>query len=114
MHELSIASSIVDLTCEEAEKRSVRVLAIHLELGALSGVVKDALAGSFEMVAAGTPLERTRLVIVETPVVVFCPACREPRELASIQLFRCPVCGAAAGEVLKGDELRVTALEVDP
>jgi hydrogenase nickel incorporation protein HypA/HybF len=113
MHELSIASSIVDLAQEEAEKRSVRVLAIHLELGALSGVVKDALAGSYEIAAAGTALEGSRLVIREKPVVVFCPACREPRQLPSIQWFRCPVCDAAAGEVLEGKELRVTALEVE-
>ena len=40
MHELSIAASIVDLAEEEAERRAVRVVAIHLTLGALSGVVR--------------------------------------------------------------------------
>ncbi len=43
MHELSIAMSIVELAEEEAERRSVQVNAVHLKLGALSGVVKEAL-----------------------------------------------------------------------
>lgn len=112
MHELSIASGIVDLVQEEAERRAVRVLAIRLELGVLSGVVKEALVGSYELAAAGTPLEGSRLVIAEKPVVVFCPVCRDRRELPSIQRFRCPVCDSPAGEVIEGDQLRITALEV--
>jgi hydrogenase nickel incorporation protein HypA/HybF len=114
MHELSIAASIVDLAQEEAEKRAVRVIAIHLSLGALAGVVRDALEGSYEMVAAGTPLAGSRLVIHDVQVVVYCPACREPRRLASIQAFVCPLCGGPAGEVLEGKDLQVTAMEVEP
>jgi hydrogenase nickel incorporation protein HypA/HybF len=43
MHELSIAMSIVEMAEEEAHLRNVRVSAVHLKLGMLSGVVKDAL-----------------------------------------------------------------------
>ncbi|MCU1221680.1 MAG: hypA, partial [Candidatus Angelobacter sp.] len=43
MHELSIAMSIVEMAEEEAERRGVRISAVHLTLGLLSGVVKDAL-----------------------------------------------------------------------
>ncbi|MCU1238672.1 MAG: hydrogenase expression/synthesis, HypA [Candidatus Solibacter sp.] len=113
MHELSIAASIVDLAQEEAEKRAVRIVAIHLTLGALSGVVREALEGSYEMVSAGTKLEGSRLVIREQPVRVYCPVCREPRDLPSIQLFVCPACNSPAGEVIDGRELLVTALEVE-
>ena len=113
MHELSIAASIVDLAQEEAEKRAVRVVAIHLTLGALSGVVREALEGSFEMAAFGTSLEGSRLVIREQPVTVYCPVCHEPRELKTIQHFVCPVCDSPAGEVIEGRELLVTALEVE-
>ena len=41
--------------------------------GALSGVVPEALLASYEMACAETPLEGSRLVIEEVPVVVFCP-----------------------------------------
>jgi len=43
MHERSIAMSIIETVREEAERRGVQVTAVHLRLGALSGVVKDAL-----------------------------------------------------------------------
>src|ERR1700691_2779292 len=63
MHELSIAMSIVDMAQEEAERRDVKVDAIHLELGLLSGVVAEALLFSYEMACSGTRLEGSRLVI---------------------------------------------------
>ena len=44
MHELSIAMSIVDMAQEEAERHGgVQVQAVHLKLGRLAGVVKEAL-----------------------------------------------------------------------
>ena len=49
MHELSIAMSIVDMAQEEAERRDVKIDAVYLELGPLSGVVADALLFSYEM-----------------------------------------------------------------
>ena len=47
MHELSIAMSIVEMAEEESEKRGgLTVSAVHLKLGLLSGVVKEALLAS--------------------------------------------------------------------
>ncbi|HVB57430.1 MAG TPA: hydrogenase maturation nickel metallochaperone HypA [Candidatus Acidoferrales bacterium] len=75
MHELSIAMSIVDLAREEAGRRGgVQVRAVHLRLGLLSGVVKDALLSSYEMACEDTPLEGSRLVVEEVTVLVFCRA----------------------------------------
>ena len=66
MHELSIALSIVDIACEEAEKHgSARVHATHLKLGPLSGVVKESLLSAYELACEGTPLEGSQLVIAE-------------------------------------------------
>ena len=113
MHEFSIAMGIVEAAMEEAQQRHVQVSAVHLRLGALSGVVKDALLFSYEVACQDTPLEGSRLLIEEVPVAVFCPYCKAKRVLESVQLFACPECGAPAGEVLQGKELEVFALEVD-
>ena len=113
MHELSIAMSIVDTVLEEAQQRSVQVSAVHLRLGALSGVVKDALLFSFEMACQDTPLEGSRLIVEDVPVAVFCPQCKERRTLASVQSFACPACGAPTIDILQGKELEVFALEVE-
>jgi hydrogenase nickel incorporation protein HypA/HybF len=112
MHELSIATSIVDLAQEEAENRGVSIVAIHLKLGVLSGVAEDALMNAYEFATAGTALEGSRLVIDPVPIVVFCPICRERRILPSIWLFQCPQCGTPTTEILEGKELQVTALEI--
>jgi len=112
MHELSIAMSIVDMAQEEAERRSVCIDAVHLELGALSGVVKEALLFSYEIACNGTPLEGSRLVVNEIPIEVYCQACNMPKTLKSIQWFCCPDCGAQTPEVIHGKELAITALEL--
>jgi hydrogenase nickel incorporation protein HypA/HybF len=112
MHELSIAMSIVEMAQEEAERRGVQVDAVHLRLGALSGVVKEALLSCYEMACYETPLQGSRLVVEETPVVIFCPNCRARRPLSSVQLFCCPECGTPASEVVQGKELEVVALEI--
>jgi hydrogenase nickel incorporation protein HypA/HybF len=112
MHELSIAMSIVDMAQEEAARRSVHIDAVHLELGALSGVVKEALLFSYTVACDGTPLEGSRLVVKEVPIEVYCPVCKTPKTLGSVQWFCCPDCGTQTSEVIHGKELIITALEL--
>ncbi len=113
MHELSIAMSIVELAEEEAVRRGAQVDAVHLKLGALSGVVKKALLSCYEMACEGTPLRGSRLIIDEVPVIIFCPSCQAQRPLDSIQLFCCPACGTPCSEIVQGKELEVVALEIN-
>jgi len=113
MHELSIAMSIVEMATEEAARRNAQICAVHLKLGPLSGVVKEALLSSYEMACFDTPLKGSQLLIEEVPIVVYCSRCRARRVLASMQLFACPECGTPAEEVLQGKELEVVALEIE-
>ncbi len=114
MHELSIAINIVEIACEEAARqKGARVEAVHLQVGALSGVVKDALLFAWDMACAGTPIAGSRLEIEEVPVAIRCPACGAEHTLGEEVDLRCPDCGGTATEVLRGQELQVTALEVE-
>ena len=113
MHELSIAMSIVEMAEEEAATRGVHVTAVHLNLGLLSGVVKDALLSSYGLACEGTVLAGSRLVISEIPVEVYCPTCRAQRAISSVQWLCCPECSTPTSEVVHGKELEVTALEVE-
>jgi hydrogenase nickel incorporation protein HypA/HybF len=112
MHELSIAMSIVELAEEEAKRRGVQVDAVHLKLGELSGVVKEALLSCYEMASENSSLQGSRLVIEVVPVVIFCPSCRAERPLSTVQLFCCPECGTPCSEIVQGKELEVVALEI--
>jgi hydrogenase nickel incorporation protein HypA/HybF len=114
MHELSIALGIVEAASEEAVRQNAsRVCAVHLKLGPLSGVVKEALEFAYEASCFGTLLAGSRLIIEDQPVIVYCGACRAQRTLASIQRFVCPECGAATPRVISGRELELAALEVE-
>ena len=113
MHELSIALRILELAADEAARRGdVRVWAIHLKLGPLSGVVKDALLYAYELAREASPLEETRLVIEEVPVVAYCPACEAERAVVSPQQICCGECGTPTPRIVSGRELEITALEI--
>jgi hydrogenase nickel incorporation protein HypA/HybF len=114
MHELSIAMSMIEMAAEEAARRdAVRVHKIHLKLGELSGVVKEALLFSYEVACQGTPLEGSQLVIEDVPVMVYCTACEAETAIISVQQFCCAVCHAPASQIVRGKELQVTALEIE-
>jgi len=114
MHELSIAMSMIELAQEESVRRGgVQVSAVHLKLGLLSGVVKEALLGSFEMACEDTPLKGARLVVEDVPVLIFCRNCQAERPVHSVQLFCCAECGTPSAEVVQGKELEVVALEIE-
>lgn len=114
MHELSIAISIVEMAEQEARRRGgVHVSAVHLKLGLLSGVVKEALRFSYGVSCEGTMLEGSELVIEEAPVVVYCENCEAERSLSSLQAFFCPVCSTPAPKVIRGQELELVAMEIN-
>jgi hydrogenase nickel incorporation protein HypA/HybF len=112
MHELSIAMGIVDAAMEEAQRRGVQVSAVHLRLGALSGVVKDALLFSYEVACQDTALQGSQLIVEDVPVIVYCSQCQKESALESVQLFQCPECGTPTMDIRQGKELEVFALEV--
>jgi hydrogenase nickel incorporation protein HypA/HybF len=114
MHELSIALSILDFAGEESERRGgARVVAVHLKLGRLSGVVPEALRSAYELAREGSPLEKAELVIEDVPVEVYCAQCAAERALPAVVPLCCPVCGAVTPEIVRGRELEVVALEIE-
>ena len=114
MHELSIALSIVEGVEEELARRpGTRVSAVHLRLGPLSGVVKDALLFSYGVACEGTALAGSQVIIEEIPIELYCATCGEERPAVSLQNLCCSVCGTPSGEVRRGTELEVCALELE-
>ncbi len=116
MHELSIAMNILDLAKEEAQRRGgVQVVGIHLKLGPLSGVVKDALVSAFEIARADSSLSDAQLVVEEVHIRAYCPTCQTNRPVVSMQEICCAECGTPTPEVVSGREMEIVALEIqDP
>lgn len=111
MHELAIAESVVRIASEHA-RGGARVAVVRVAAGHLRQVVPAALAFSFELVAAGTPVEGARLELREVPAVVRCRACGAHSEQDGFPL-RCAVCGGFDVAVTSGEELMVEELEIE-
>lgn len=108
MHELGITQSVVDTVLDAvAESRITR---LRLEIGALSGVVPDAVRFCFDVVVTGTALEGAELDIVHSPGRGACRECGAEFELRDV-IVLCD-CGSADVAVLDGQQLRVTSVEV--
>ena len=113
MHELSIADSIIKTVLHEIEvKQLPAVKRIVVRIGALSGVVPDALEFGFEALVIDTPLERSRLVIEFLPVRGKCRECGKDFEVENF-LFACPHCASGAVDVTQGEELDIAYLDVE-
>lgn len=114
MHELSIAMSIVSAACGEANRHGGgAVSAVHIRLGPLSGVVKDALISAYGIARAETQVADAELVIEEVPLMLYCNPCGKPAPATSLQSLTCSLCGAPSAEVVAGRELEITALELE-
>lgn len=113
MHEVGIAVGLVETISEQALARGItRVAAVHIRVGAMAGVVKDALLFAWDVAAADTVAEGAILKIEDVPLVVYCSTCKTERILAGIPNFQCPVCLSPTPEIRRGRELELIAVEV--
>lgn len=108
MHELAIAESVVEAILERTGEKTVTI--IRIQIGQLSGVVTDAFEFSFELAAAGTPLEGAALEIERPGGVLHCRSCGRDDERDDLILL-CD-CGSADVDVVAGRELQLTSVEV--
>jgi hydrogenase nickel incorporation protein HypA/HybF len=108
MHELAIAQSVVDAVGEHSG--GARVARVRLRVGALAGVVPDAIRFCFELVADGTCVEGADLVIEEVAGQGHCRTCDCAVALPDLILL-CP-CGSADVQILAGRELMVESIDM--
>jgi hydrogenase nickel incorporation protein HypA/HybF len=109
MHELGITRNIVAIVRDAAKGRKVR--RVTLEVGELSGVMTDAIAFCFDVVAQDTVLEGAELDIRVIPGRARCSACGAEFETAT--LYTPCDCGSRRLEQLQGEELNIKTMELE-
>lgn len=112
MHEVSVMQSALQVALEQAGREgAARIHRVGLRIGALSGVVPEAIEFAFDLVVRGTIAEGADLELEAVPVSCSCKGCGlefHPDELC----FECPRCLRPDASLLRGRELELAFLEV--
>ncbi|GHH86796.1 putative hydrogenase nickel incorporation protein HypA [Streptomyces sulfonofaciens] len=114
MHELSIATALVERVQEVARRHGdAPVRTVRIRVGELAGVVPDALRFSFGLARAGTAADAALLLVEEVPARARCEPCGTAFAVGTPPFLWCPGCDTPASGVVSGRELEITAVELD-
>jgi hydrogenase nickel incorporation protein HypA/HybF len=113
VHELSIASAIVEAVQGEVAKRgSAHARRVAVRVGEFSAVDPDSLRFAFDALIRDTPLLDLILEIEVCPLRFRCRDCGEC-VTASEWIEICPSCGSRGVDRVGGDELDLAYLEME-
>jgi hydrogenase nickel incorporation protein HypA/HybF len=112
VHEVGIIQSALASAVQQAQSAGAnRIHQLSMRVGAMTGVVPDALAFAFEVVRQGTLAAEAQLKIETVAATCWCAACE--KEFASEDfLFQCPQCGLMSAELRHGRELELVSVEI--
>jgi len=113
MHEIGIMQGTLDLALQTAqEANATQIQCVRMRVGAMTGVVADALQFAFEALREGTPAAGARLEIQTVSARCWCKNCQSDFEIADwLQL--CPRCQAISSDLRQGLELELVSVDVD-
>ena len=113
MHELSIATNIVEIALEYAKKNNAEeVREIEIEVGELSGVVIQALEFAMDSATKNTIIENAKIILNKVKGYAKCLNCQN--EFSATSLYEeCPKCNTFNPEIIRGKELQVKSLVVE-
>lgn len=113
MHELSVCLSLLQQVETIAlERNAVKVTAISLSIGPLSGVEPELLRNAYPLAVAGTVAEEAELIMEIADVVVRCSQCESETTVMPNKLL-CGTCGDFRTQLVSGDELTLMRVELD-
>jgi hydrogenase nickel incorporation protein HypA/HybF len=113
MHELSIATSIIEIAEDFARDKNVtKIRKIEVEVGKLSGVVYDNLVFALEIAVIDTVLKDAEIIIDEINGRSVCNLCKT-EFLNNDWYTPCPNCGSLDFTITGGKELRVKSIFFD-
>ena len=113
MHELAVCQGLMRQVDRIAAREGAeQVTLIRLSIGPLSGVEPQLLRDAFPIAAAGSVAAAAELQIESQAVRVRCLSCGAESEAQANRLV-CGECGDYRTQLLSGDELLLTSLELE-
>ncbi len=113
MHELGIASSILQAVASEARRHpGSRPVRVGVKIGELAAIDVDSLRFAFEVLVQDSEHKELQLEIERVPRKHSCPACGQQFVVRDYD-FECPRCHAVCVDFAGGDELDLAFLELE-
>jgi hydrogenase nickel incorporation protein HypA/HybF len=113
MHEVSIATQLLELVAETAARHAVRVVrAVQVDVGVMDAVSPEALRTAFALAAEGTLAAGARLDLTEVAIQAQCKGCAT-RFAPALDNYACPGCGQADVQILEGRGIVLRSLECE-
>ena len=113
MHELGIASSILECVQTEAARHpNSRITKVGVKIGELAAVDRDALQFGFEVLVKDTEWEPLALEVEYVPRVQRCSKCAYDFRMTEFDPS-CPLCGDFSTRCISGEELDIAYMEVE-
>ncbi len=114
MHEASIAMSLLEIAEDHCRRYGFgEIQSIRIRIGRASGIMKDALFFSFDIIRSGTLADKAHLIIEEVPVSGRCHDCESTFTTEEPYILSCPACSSLNYAVLGGRELEIVELEME-
>lgn len=113
MHEVTLAQSVISTVENSLPKDfSKKIAYVHISIGVLSGIEKDALTFAFSIIKKDTILSNAEIVFETVNGLVICNECNFKFEMNEFGI-PCPECGSYSLKILQGKEMKVTHISVD-
>lgn len=117
MHEVGIASAILEAGHKETDRRpGSKLIRIGVRIGVLSGVDVDALRFAFDCITAETEDEKVLLTTEACARLNRCEDCGYEFPSSEVSPFSdapCPRCGGGRTKFVSGDQLDIAFIEVE-
>ena len=113
MHEFSLATQIVEIVKETAQKAGKeKVVAVNIEIGKISGVEEPALLTALECLVIDTIVENAKINTSHPKGLAECNDCNTKYELMDL-LSPCPNCNSFNREIISGKEFNIVSIEAE-
>lgn len=112
MHELSLCRRVLAMIDDSARDNGFNsVKSVVLSIGSLSCIDPDAFQFGFNALKKNTIASDADLELHTIPAAAHCPLCRRDVAIKSYG-ESCPDCGNALSNIIAGNEMQLTRLEV--
>ncbi|ADD69176.1 hydrogenase expression/synthesis HypA [Denitrovibrio acetiphilus DSM 12809] len=114
MHEASIAASLIEIVKETAANHQAKkVTKVFVQIGRLAGIEIDSLQFAYDAIKEDhNIIKDSEIIIEDVRITGKCQKCGVI-DTYDEMFFKCSKCGSYEVELLTGEELKITEIEVD-